>query len=210
MWVYVYKYMCVLSCAWLFATPQTIAHQVPLNFPGKNTGVGCHFLLWGIVLTQGSKLSLLCLPHWLVDSLPAWETRVCVHMPSSGFTVYFTSFYHGFFIPKFLYLVNFLIGWIYCQVMWLSHAESWLCVLRILSCLRDACLCLPTSATSWPGLGSFPLKLTRLLSLREKCVASLISLPCKQFALLPESESEVVQSCPTLSAWTPDKFFLYP
>ena len=27
--------------------------------PGKNTGVGCHFLLQGIVLTQGSNLGLL-------------------------------------------------------------------------------------------------------------------------------------------------------
>ena len=27
--------------------------------PGKNTGVGCHFLLQGIVPTQGSNLGLL-------------------------------------------------------------------------------------------------------------------------------------------------------
>ena len=27
--------------------------------PGKNTGVGCHSLLYGIFLTQGSNLSLL-------------------------------------------------------------------------------------------------------------------------------------------------------
>ena len=33
----------------------------PWDFPGKNTGVGCHFLLQGIFLTQGSKLHLLCL-----------------------------------------------------------------------------------------------------------------------------------------------------
>ena len=29
----------------------------PWNFPGKNTGVGCHFLLQGLFLTQGSNLS---------------------------------------------------------------------------------------------------------------------------------------------------------
>ena len=31
------------------ATPGTVAHQSPLpwDFQGKNTGVGCHFLLWG-------------------------------------------------------------------------------------------------------------------------------------------------------------------
>ena len=31
------------------------------TFPDKNTGVGCHFLLQGIFLTQGSNLPLL---HW--------------------------------------------------------------------------------------------------------------------------------------------------
>ena len=36
----------MLSCGQLFATPWTVACQVPLSmeFPGKNTGVGCHFL----------------------------------------------------------------------------------------------------------------------------------------------------------------------
>ena len=31
----------------------------PWNFPGKNTGVGCHFLLQGIFPTQGSNPGLL-------------------------------------------------------------------------------------------------------------------------------------------------------
>ena len=38
--------------------------------PGKNTGVGCHFLLQGIFLTQGSNSYLRWLLHWQVDSLP--------------------------------------------------------------------------------------------------------------------------------------------
>ena len=37
------------------------------NFPGKDTGVGRHFLLQGIFLTQGLNLHLL---HWQVASLP--------------------------------------------------------------------------------------------------------------------------------------------
>ena len=37
------------------------------DFPGKNTGVGWHFLLQGIFPTQGSNPHLL---HWQVDSLP--------------------------------------------------------------------------------------------------------------------------------------------
>ena len=51
------------------ATPWTVAHQAPLSmdFPGKNTGVGGHFLLQWIFPTQGSNL---CLRHWQADSLP--------------------------------------------------------------------------------------------------------------------------------------------
>ena len=40
----------------------------PWGSPGRNTGVGCHALLQGIVLTQGSNPSLL---HWQADSLPS-------------------------------------------------------------------------------------------------------------------------------------------
>ena len=43
--------------------------QAPLSmgFSRQNTGVGCHFLLQGIFLTQGSNPHLL---HWQADSLP--------------------------------------------------------------------------------------------------------------------------------------------
>ena len=37
------------------------------DFPGKNTGVGCHFPLQGIFPTQGSNPHLL---HWQAGSLP--------------------------------------------------------------------------------------------------------------------------------------------
>ena len=39
------------------------------DFPGKTTGVDCHFLLQRIFLTHGSDSCLLCLLHWQVDSL---------------------------------------------------------------------------------------------------------------------------------------------
>ena len=41
----------------------------PWNFPDKNTEVGCHFLLQGIFLTQGSNPPLLHLLHRQADSL---------------------------------------------------------------------------------------------------------------------------------------------
>ena len=41
-----------------------------MDSPGKNTGVGCHFLPQGIFPTQGSNPCLLHLLRWQVDSLP--------------------------------------------------------------------------------------------------------------------------------------------
>ena len=43
----------------------------PWDFPGKHTGVGCHFLFQGIFPTQGSNLCLLYLLYWQVASLPS-------------------------------------------------------------------------------------------------------------------------------------------
>ena len=56
----------------LFATPWTAPLQAPLSrrtqfFPGKNTGVGYHFLLQRIFPTQGSNP---CLLHWQAGSSP--------------------------------------------------------------------------------------------------------------------------------------------
>ena len=41
--------------------------SVHRDSPGKNTGVGCHFLLQGIFPNQGSNLHLICLLHWQAD-----------------------------------------------------------------------------------------------------------------------------------------------
>ena len=60
-----------LLCAW--------------HSPGKNTGLGCHFLLQGIFPTQGLNPGLLSLLHWQVDSLPLshLETKPDVY-PNAG------------------------------------------------------------------------------------------------------------------------------
>ena len=47
----------------------------PWDFPGKNTGVGCHALLQGIFPTQGLNLRLLRLLHWQAGSLPPAPPR---------------------------------------------------------------------------------------------------------------------------------------
>ena len=63
------RYVCVLtqSCLVLCDPGLEPARLLcPLDCPGKNTGVGCHFLLQGIFLTQESNLRLL---HWQAASL---------------------------------------------------------------------------------------------------------------------------------------------
>ena len=61
-----------LSYVGLLATPWTVACQTPpsLEFPDKDTGVDCHFLLQGIFPTQESKLSLLHRRQTLPSELP--------------------------------------------------------------------------------------------------------------------------------------------
>ena len=67
--------MCAES-VWLFVIPWSVSCQAPCpwNFPGKNIGVGCHFLLQGIFLTQGLNLHLLhcrqSLYSWAVREFP--------------------------------------------------------------------------------------------------------------------------------------------
>ena len=39
----------------------------PWDSLDKNTGVGCHALLQGILLTQGTNPHILCLLHWQAD-----------------------------------------------------------------------------------------------------------------------------------------------
>ena len=54
-----FTFVCIHSVASTAASP-----LAPWNFPGKNAGVNCHFLL------QGSNWCLLGHLHWKVGSLP--------------------------------------------------------------------------------------------------------------------------------------------
>ena len=49
--------LCLTFCNPSYCSPP--GSSVHGNFPGKNTGVGCHFLLQGIFLPQGLQLCLL-------------------------------------------------------------------------------------------------------------------------------------------------------
>ena len=70
---------CVCVCAYArsvmpdSATPWTVPSPrlfCPWDFPGKNTGLGCHFLHQGNFSTPGQNPHLLHLLHWHVGSLP--------------------------------------------------------------------------------------------------------------------------------------------
>ena len=73
MWTFTKRCLVAKLCPTL-CNSMTVACQAPLSmdFPGKNTGVGFHFLLQGIFLMQGLNLFLL---HWQVGSLPLSHLR---------------------------------------------------------------------------------------------------------------------------------------
>ena len=69
-------FMCVYSATQLCPTlckpvdGSSPGSSCPWNLSGKNTGMGCHFLLQGIFPTQGLNPPLFCLLHRQADSLP--------------------------------------------------------------------------------------------------------------------------------------------
>ena len=78
-----------LSCVQLFVSPWTIAIRFlcPWNSPGKNIGVGCHFLLQGIFLIQGlnsglphCRQTLYQLSHIHNNDKMAWITLIISFM----------------------------------------------------------------------------------------------------------------------------------
>ena len=78
---------------------------------GKNTSAGCHALLQGVVLTQGSTLCLLCPLHWQVGSLPL--------APRGN---HFSSQISKF--PVFSRLLSFLALWFFPLSGWSAIAHE--------------------------------------------------------------------------------------
>ena len=60
--------------------PYRLQPTSPWSSPGKNTGMGCHFLFQGIFLTQGlNSLCLLQLLHWQVKSTSdTWDANIYI------------------------------------------------------------------------------------------------------------------------------------
>ena len=109
-------------------TPWTVACQLPCpyGFPGRNAGVGCHFLLQGIFPTQASNPGL---PHCrqtpytlshqgnpttkIWKTVADWEIRLCVLTSSSTLTLFFFSVVAvcSFFLEKRLPLDSISWNW---------------------------------------------------------------------------------------------------
>ena len=69
----------------------TVRLLCPWDFPGKNAGVGCHFLIWGIFLAQRLSLHLLCWRRFLTAETSG---KLPMHNPfplSMGWTYWLTS-----------------------------------------------------------------------------------------------------------------------
>ena len=125
----------------------------PGNFPGKNPGVGCHFLLQGIFPTQGSNPHLLCVLHWQADSLPLSHLGSPYTAPGGHLILHVCEWYQGVTRPMQLYMVALnLNDTIYKRKT--SVKETWqkvissgfgldsLCVNHMVSLVSQSCLTL--------------------------------------------------------------------
>ena len=105
------QWCCAQPCPTLWgpldcSLPGSSIHGIFFFFFGRNTGVGCHFLLHRVFLIQGSNPCLLHLLHCRADSLPLsylgnprrvvlhalkWNSRVFVIRSTICQVVYFHS-----------------------------------------------------------------------------------------------------------------------
>ena len=94
------------SCVRLCVTPLTAAHQAPhpWDSPGKNTGVGCHFLLQCVKVKSLSKCPTLrdpmdySLPGSSVHGIVQARVLEWVAIAFSEFTIYNLQFTHYYLV----------------------------------------------------------------------------------------------------------------
>ena len=92
----------------------------PWNFPGKNPGAGCHFLLQWIFPTRGSNPRLLNLLYWQGDSLPLALPEkprlkdALVNLPDSLITLLLNNGFH----------LNLIFAILYCNMIILKQEDT--------------------------------------------------------------------------------------
>ena len=98
-----------LSCVQLLSTPWTVAHQAPLDSPGKNTGVGCHALPQDIYIYISTLFKIL-LPYRSSQSR-GWSSLCCQQALISCYFIYSSVCMHlNLFIKKFFLCHSSLIS----------------------------------------------------------------------------------------------------
>ena len=108
----------MLSCVWFLVTPRTAICQALLSREvfSKNTGVGCHFFLQGIFLTQGVSC-VSCIGRQILDHWPTWILQYTIllrHLNVSGRKTYFIKMIAWWYI-------NFFALCMQCQLCWLCY-----------------------------------------------------------------------------------------
>ena len=74
-----------------FYDPTDVSLLFPWVSQGKNIGVGCHALLQGTFLTQGSNSCLSCFLHWKTGSSPLAPTGEPIYLHMVVFTSSFST-----------------------------------------------------------------------------------------------------------------------
>ena len=83
--LYITQHVHIQLCATL-CDPHGLQPTSPLDFPGKNAGVGCHFLVQGIFSTQGWNPCLLHLQlcQWVLSHCATWGAPKGTWPPCQG------------------------------------------------------------------------------------------------------------------------------
>ena len=97
----------------------------PWDFPGKNTGVGCHLLLQGIFPTQQASLHLFCLLHCQAGSLPLAPPGTDSHktLQSKYLTkTWMVLCYKSYFVFSISYLIQHFYFSYLPMSLWISSS----------------------------------------------------------------------------------------
>ena len=178
--LFIWSWVCAQSCSTLWPHRlQPTRLLCSRDFPGKNTGVGCHFLLQGIFLTQGLNpcLFISCLACGFFPTKPPGKCKnsscqyKLVRLEVRGFSYWMITEKPAF--------PNNGASWIWCVCTRGHH--NWVCMC-VCSCLiLPGCQCHTTDTVkitnnlcetkfNWPCLElttslflKFPLLLLMIL-----------------------------------------------
>ena len=122
----------LISHVWLFTTSWTVGCRrllSPWHSPGKNTGVGFHFLLQGIFPTQGSNPFLL---RWQMDSVPLSHQGSFSHLDN---TYYLPGRLLGTFKRNWNRVDLHCCVSFRCTAKWFSYTHTYIFFFRFFSCI---------------------------------------------------------------------------